>query len=158
MRYSSTYLTLFLIFILFTPLILRHHYEEPYPAILLPAGSTIVSRNNDIYNFREFKILAIKNGEWKELTPRLFLDPIPSWYFKPILSSNFGLGNITLGRNHIVKLVCPEDVAKWASRQLTKLGYKDEKFKVIKKRVELDSTTGHIISSKTFYEKFFILH
>ena len=77
---------------LLVPFALRLWIEvEPYPAILLPDGATVLQREGGVTTFESLALFARRaSGEETRLDARSFMDPIPSQYLMGLAAMQFG--------------------------------------------------------------------
>lgn len=65
---------------------------EPYPAVLLPAGTGVVTRTEGTVRFGRLELVGIgHDGTQRVLDPESFFDPIPVHYWTYIARRGFGV-------------------------------------------------------------------
>ncbi len=85
---------LILILVLFVPFLLRERgaYLEPYPAIVLPRGASLLDISEGVINYPFTELVAVDSaGVEHVLEPKAFFAPIPAHYWTRICRDNFGL-------------------------------------------------------------------
>lgn len=76
---------------------------EPYPAILLPAGSGTVTRTEGTVTFGRLELLGVgHDGSEHVLDPRTFFDPVPVGYWTYIARRGFGVSRSAPQRESLV--------------------------------------------------------
>ena len=82
--------TIGLLLLLFIPFVLRKLNIEPYPAVLLPEGASIVNTANNLTSFTYQEVYGLKNKkDWQRVDVVMLMQPIPIQYFPTILERNF---------------------------------------------------------------------
>jgi len=65
---------------------------EPYPAIIMPSGASLVHLERKHIQFIHTTLWGQSgSGEWRAVDPRALLDPIPVWYLDGLVRHDFGL-------------------------------------------------------------------
>lgn len=86
------------------PLMLRgcSFHLEPYPALLLPTGSSMVLRQDHRHSYAQFVLSGVRpDGTEVRLNPRRFFDPIPATYWVRIAVQRFGLPETSAERQPV---------------------------------------------------------
>ena len=173
-RYPNLSLTLLLSCLLIPPFVLKTVYPplEPYPAIILPAGSDTVNIENSRVSFVKTSVWAKPKDRlesWSQIDSEKFLAPIPVHYLKYIVLTSFGFesqqpkaGSIWKKKYDSIlngKITSAEIAAtkNWFGNKLTKSGYLADEFKVISEEMTFDVNSGKIVSQEKIDEKVFRL-
>lgn len=94
-RFDQLLIRLALFVFLIIPFLLREINSElePYPAVLLPAGTGKISVTAKEVSFSQRQIFAVfPDGNEQLLNPAEFFPPIPEQYWTEIARNRFGLG------------------------------------------------------------------
>ncbi len=166
--------SIFLLIVLFIPFYLRTLQQiEPYPAVLMPSGPSVINNVNNQVKLKAKKLYAIDNtGKWKKINLRLLLYPIPPQYSETIASKGFGFdidspeGNRT--KNEFFKkiknlnTVSPSkeelaDLKKWLKTKLAEQNFTTSAIKLVTVLQSISIETGVILEQKIVYEKIITL-
>ena len=89
----STKFSFLLLIILLIPFGLKLTNHEPYPAIILPDGSSNIYKKDNQLNVDIRKIYGLdEHNHWKEVNQYLFMAPIPVRYFTYVILLDFNVG------------------------------------------------------------------
>lgn len=137
--------TLLLAVVLAGPLLVRTAFPslEPYPAALLPAGSSKLDLSGDEIQFEQLVIMGLdEKDQWVEVEVAKFLDPIPPHYLYVILENEFGLSEaprrqlqsrlfaLSVSRRQFT----PEqerETKQWLSARLIEAGLQGETLRIV---------------------------
>jgi hypothetical protein len=132
---------------------------EPYPAVLLPAGAGKISLRDGGLPITRIVLQAKRNGEWRQVDPAAFLDPMPVHFVGAIARAQFGLRSDVGAPNKPKKrLEVPpptpnvaqiEQTQRWLRNKLRSLGYAPDALRVTKEELFLEIPSGRIHSSRT---------
>lgn len=164
--------TLILLIILFIPFLLRIFLFEPYPAILLPSGPTIMEKKNNEISIDYKTMYGFKINKQKEIDAISFIQPIFPQYFISIVNYDFGLNDslvINSKRTGFLKKInLIQNVAsykserysssvQWLKQKLRNQDLDTTQFKVVTYTVTISLATGKAVSTHIKNEKLFTL-
>ena len=173
-RYPNICLTLLLSCLLIPPFVLKTVFPtlEPYPAIILPAGSDTVNIEDSKVSFVKTSVWAKpkdKAKSWSQIDSEKFLAPIPVYYLKYIVLTSFGFESKQLKTASVWKKkydsilnnkITSEEIAEtknWFGQKLNKSGYISDEFMVISEEITFDVNSGKIVLREKIDEKVFRL-
>src|ERR1700761_6548081 len=115
--------TILLLLVLFIPFFFRRQGFEPYPAIFLPEGPTVISKKNDTVKFYYTELLGLdEQKKWQKLDPIYLLSPIRMKSFEDILLKQYDTAYVHspkylfLKKHHLLKASDqPHSADKWFS-------------------------------------------
>lgn len=140
--------TLFIALALLVPEIARKVSGslEPYPAVLLPAGTGKLKLDGRRVTLTHNLVEARRAGQWQEVDRAALLDPLPVHYFGEMVRGNFGFHD---GRWH--KLTAPPprpsaealtETRRWLRARLERLGFDGRAMRVVDERYVLELPSG----------------
>lgn len=162
--------TIFLLLVLFIPLSLRTLKQiEPYPAVLLPSGVSLIKKVNNQVKLKVKKLYAIdKTGNWKKVDLRLLLHPIPLQFSEGLASKDFGFDTDFLKRNggkdsllnktknlNTVSANKEElkDLRKWLKTKLVEQNFATSTIKSVSYLETISIETGVVLEQEVIYER-----
>ncbi len=98
--------TSLIILVLFIPFLVKLFFKkEFYPAVILPAGHTVVHLKEKIITTTSTSIFAIADDgrQYSVSIPRLF-EPIPNLYSNYIYDNDFGIGRIIPPKGDVIDI------------------------------------------------------
>ena len=120
--------------------------NEPYPAVILPAGAGTIRIKHGHVQLNRTHLTAPRNGEWAEVDVSAFMTPIAEHYFSRIARRNFGLPQS--------KRAAPEELARaaqtksWMKARLGALGFETSRLRVVTETLTIAFPSGKQVSSK----------
>jgi hypothetical protein len=133
---------------------------EPYPALLLPAGTGKLALDGRSVTLKHNLVEARRAGEWREIDRAELLDPLPVHYFGELVRGNFGLHD-----GHWHKLTPPPPPAsaearartkRWLRARLERMGFDGGALRVVEERYVLQLPSGArrdvVRTSETVYD------
>lgn len=142
---------------LFAPFYLTYiEHLEPYPAVIMPGGASVIDINKDELTFGETSVLVEHaDGSQTRITPSTLLDPIPNQYFHAIINRQFGIAepnyhSVRLGVWELRAADRPrvsdsqrQEVSAWLRQQLNKAGIDDATaLHFVQETVSVNTNTG----------------
>ncbi len=166
--------SIFLLIVLFIPFYLRTLQQiEPYPAVLMPSGPSVIKNVNNQVNLKVKKLYAIDNtGKWKKINLRLLLYPIPPQYSETLASKGFGFGNDSSEgdrtKNEFFKKIkdintaSPSkeelaDLRQWLKMKLAQQNFATSAIKLVTILQSISIETEVVLEQKVIYEKIITL-
>lgn len=77
-------ITSLILLALVVPWIMTLLDEEPYPAVVLPAGANIISRNDSVFPVIRYDVLALSQGHYIPIPRQIFFHAIPNNMHYPL--------------------------------------------------------------------------
>lgn len=146
---------------------------EPHPAILLPAGASIVNVGGHEVVFGRAVLWALEPSEpggWVEIDPGELLAPVPVHFFEALASNDFGLvrradepillryiwRHVTLPRHR------PSDdevmrTRAWLAARLGRLGVDSTAMRVTWERLRLELPSGRALAREVIADRYYQL-
>lgn len=171
--------TLLIFSVLFLGLFLKIIGFEPYPAIVLPSGSSTIKRVNNKVHFKETKIYALNSqGIFTEIDKETFLGKIPKHIIQGLIDRNFGMDkSLAISKSRKLKILkmlhlskfsfftgktnaSAEDtreVTHWLNERLNAQNLKGPYIKVVTYNNTVFTQTGNIIHTKIENERIITL-
>jgi hypothetical protein len=119
---------------------------EPYPAVLLPAGTGKLRLDGRRVTLNHNLVEARRAGEWHEVDRAELLDPLPVHYFGEMVRGNFGFHD-----GHWHKLTAPPprpspqaitETKHWLRARLERMGFDGHAMRVVEERYVLALPSG----------------
>ena len=135
---------------------------EPYPAVILPDGSSKVEYNDEYIRYSKIELIGMEavSGTPRAVNSSLFLYPIPSNRIYGFVNNNFNIDDVRRDTFRFRRdLLSPiisikhyqdiesRDLNEWYRAKLITQGFKDTEFIFQEELITIDRETSEIIDS-----------
>lgn len=135
---------------------------EPYPAIILPDGSSTVLHDDEYITYSKVELLGrdTLNGDLQKINITAFLDPIPSNGIYGLMNNSFGINKVRNDTFFFRKEILPplinskyyselevKELSDWYKLKLSYQGLDNSEFIFQEEIITIDRVTNEIVDS-----------